>query len=33
VEHRGGVRLYILSDDNSSARQRTLLLVFDVSGP
>ncbi|HYC68600.1 esterase-like activity of phytase family protein [Brevundimonas sp.] len=30
VEHQGGVRLYILSDDNSSARQRTLLLVFDV---
>ncbi|MCS6626982.1 esterase-like activity of phytase family protein [Roseibacterium beibuensis] len=30
VEHRGGVRLYILSDDNGSARQRTLLLVFDV---
>ncbi len=32
VEHRGGVRLYILSDDNGSARQRTLLLVFDVAG-
>ena len=30
VAHRGGVRLYILSDDNSSARQRTLLLAFDV---
>jgi hypothetical protein len=30
VEHRGGVRLYLLSDDNGSARQRTLLLVFDV---
>ena len=29
-DHRGGVRLYILSDDNGSARQRTLLLVFDV---
>jgi hypothetical protein len=27
-----GVRLYILSDDNSSARQRTLLLGFDVGG-
>lgn len=25
-----GVRLYILSDDNSSERQRTLLLAFDV---
>ena len=25
-----GVRLYILSDDNGSARQRTLLLAFDV---
>ncbi len=29
-EHRDGVRLYILSDDNGSARQRTLLLAFDV---
>ena len=27
----GGVRIYILSDDNFSARQRTLLLAFDVS--
>lgn len=26
----GGVRLYVLSDDNFSARQRTLLLAFDV---
>lgn len=26
----GGVRLYIVSDDNFSARQRTLLLAFDV---
>lgn len=26
----GGVRLYILSDDNFSARQRTLLYAFDV---
>ena len=26
----GGVRLYILSDDNFNARQRTLLLAFDV---
>lgn len=26
----GGVRLYILSDDNFSPRQRTLLLAFDV---
>lgn len=31
VEHRGGVRLYILSDDNRSARQRTLLLAFDLT--
>lgn len=30
VGRRGGVRLYILSDDNNSARQRTLLLAFDV---
>jgi hypothetical protein len=30
VEHRGGVRLYILSDDNGDARQRTLLLAFDI---
>lgn len=29
-EHRDGVRLYILSDDNGNAAQRTLLLVFDV---
>ncbi|HZV85236.1 MAG TPA: esterase-like activity of phytase family protein, partial [Brevundimonas sp.] len=27
----GGVRLYILSDDNGSERQRTLLLAFDVT--
>lgn len=26
----GGVRLYIVSDDNFSARQRTLLLAFDL---
>lgn len=26
----GGVRLYILSDDNFSGRQRTLLMAFDV---
>lgn len=26
----GGVRLYIISDDNFSSRQRTLLLAFDV---
>nr|WP_168047318.1 esterase-like activity of phytase family protein [Brevundimonas alba] len=26
----GGVRIYILSDDNGSGRQRTLLLAFDV---
>ncbi|HYD28328.1 esterase-like activity of phytase family protein [Brevundimonas sp.] len=30
VRHGDGVRLYILSDDNSHARQRTLLLAFDV---
>lgn len=27
-----GTRLYILSDDNGSERQRTLLLAFDVGG-
>ena len=33
VERRGrGVRLYILSDDNGSANQRTLLLAFDLIG-
>lgn len=34
VEHRpnGTTRLMILSDDNNSERQRTLLLVFDVTG-
>jgi hypothetical protein len=26
----GGVRVFILSDDNNSARQKTLLLAFDV---
>ena len=26
----GGVRLYIVSDDNFSPRQRTLLLAFDI---
>lgn len=30
VERGDGVRLYILSDDNGSERQRTLLLAFDV---
>ncbi len=30
VGRDGGVRLYILSDDNGSERQRTLLLAFDV---
>ncbi|WP_332654850.1 esterase-like activity of phytase family protein [Brevundimonas sp.] len=30
VRHGDGVRLYILSDDNGSERQRTLLLAFDV---
>jgi len=26
----GRVRLYVISDDNFSGRQRTLLMVFDV---
>ncbi|WP_439470223.1 esterase-like activity of phytase family protein [Brevundimonas sp.] len=30
VAHNGGARLYILSDDNASKKQRTLLLAFDV---
>ncbi|MDQ8028751.1 MAG: esterase-like activity of phytase family protein [Brevundimonas sp.] len=30
VAHAGGVRLYILSDDNANPAQRTLLLAFDV---
>lgn len=30
VARDGGVRLYILSDDNGSEKQRTLLLAFDV---
>ena len=30
VRRADGVRLYILSDDNGSERQRTLLLAFDV---
>lgn len=30
VARDGGVRLYVLSDDNDSATQRTLLLAFDV---
>jgi hypothetical protein len=30
VAHNGGTRLYILSDDNASKKQRTLLLAFDV---
>lgn len=29
----GALRLYILSDDNFNARQRTLLLAFDVTEP
>ncbi len=29
----GGLRLYLISDDNFSDRQRTLLLAFDLSGP
>lgn len=31
VRHGDGVRLYILSDDNNNAAQRTLLLAFDVA--
>ena len=31
VARNGGTRLYILSDDNTSKKQRTLLLAFDVS--
>lgn len=31
VARGDGVRLYILSDDNNSSRQRTLLLAFDVA--
>lgn len=31
VAHEGLTRLYILSDDNNSRAQRTLLLAFDVS--
>jgi len=31
VALNGATRLYILSDDNGSARQRTLLLAFDVT--
>lgn len=30
VAGQGGTRLYILSDDNNNATQRTLLLAFDV---
>ena len=33
VSQGDGVRVYILSDDNSNARQRTLLLAFDVPAP
>lgn len=31
VAHDGGTRLYILSDDNASKKQRTLLLAFDIT--
>lgn len=31
VARDGGTRLYILSDDNTSKKQRTLLLAFDVT--
>lgn len=30
VAQQGGTRLYILSDDNASEKQRTLLLAFDL---
>ena len=30
VRRGDGLRLYILSDDNNNAAQRTLLLAFDV---
>ncbi len=30
---QGGLRLYLISDDNFSNRQRTLLLAFDWTGP
>ena len=30
IARAGGTRLYLVSDDNSSATQRTLLLAFDV---
>lgn len=33
VARDGGVRLYILSDDNNNAAQRTLLLAFDIVTP
>jgi hypothetical protein len=29
----GRVRLYLISDDNFSANQRTLLMVFDIRKP
>jgi len=29
----GGTRIYVMSDDNHSRRQRTLLLAFDVAAP
>ncbi|MBI1339289.1 hypothetical protein GC169_03635 [bacterium] len=32
VRDDGGVRLFIISDDNFSSSQRTLLMVFDVTG-
>lgn len=31
VARDGGTRLYILSDDNTSEKQRTLLLAFDIA--
>lgn len=30
ISRNGGTRLYILSDDNASRQQRTLLLAFDI---
>jgi hypothetical protein len=28
----GGARLFVVSDDNFSARQRSLLMVYDLRG-
>jgi hypothetical protein len=29
----GRVRLYVVSDDNFSGKQRTLLMIYDVPSP